>query len=852
MMAFVLRMAWREMRASWIRLIFFFVCVAVGVAAIIALRSVIQNVRGVMTREARSLIAADLLVESNRPFSADQQAIVDRVTGGVAAARSAAAQTLTMIRPAAPNAALDAAIGARLAEVRGVDAGYPLYGTMTLASGRAYSPAIVSGRGAIVQPDVLAQLNLAVGDTVVIAGQPFTIRDVLLAESAQRRGGIALGPRLYIALEDMRALPVFGLGSRVTYYQMFAVPDDARLAAAEASLRDAFRRTSVNAISWKRLEDRIGTALQTGEDYLSLIGFAVVVLGGIGVWSVTRVFVQQKLKTIAVLKCVGAPSRVVTGIFVAEIVALSLVGCVVGAGLAWLALAAIPDGTLAALRVTAVHLTASAVIQGCLVGVLVSVLFATVPLLEVGQVKPLLLLRADTAGTSGRANRQSIAAAAVVGAAIVAVAMWQAGSAYAGAMVSAGGVAAIVVLQLASRVLVGATRPLTRSTRFALRHAVVSLGRPGGQARIVLMAVGLGVFFVLGMRLVQANLLAEFEPASGRSSPDLVLVDVQPDQAPAVRAIATEFAAPPPRFVPMFRARISGVSGSLNLPTTREVQEYGNGLTREFGLTFRDHLDDNETVVAGRLWTGPSTGSLDDEIEVSVEQNLQRNAGLAIGDVVRFDLAGRTLRARITSVRKVEWDNVANGGFVFVFQPGAIERVPFSYVTFMTGLETPAARAGVQRALAEQLPNVSAVDVREILRGVRDILANVTLAVTIVGTVLLGAGVLILVGAVSMTKFQRLYDAAIYRTLGAGRGRLMAMVAIEYGLLGGLAGTVGAAGALALSFVLCRFFLDVSWSPAWPLVGGGVTATAALVSLVGLVASVDVLVRKPLRTLRTE
>jgi putative ABC transport system permease protein len=847
-MPFVLRMAWRETRASWVRLIFFFVCVAVGVAAIMALRSVIQNVRDVMTREARGLIAADLLVESNRPLTAEQQAIIEEAAGGVAASRASVAQTFTMIRPAAA----DAATGARLAEVRGVDAAYPLYGSMTLESGRAYSPAMLRDRGAIVQPEVLAQLGLGVGDPIVIAGQAFTIRDVLAAESAQRRGGISFGPRLYVSLDDMRALPVFGLGSRVTYSQMFAVPDDRQLAVAETRLREAFRRTPVNAISWKRLEDRIGTALATGENYLSLIGFAVVVLGGIGVWSVTRVFVQQKLKTIAVLKCVGASSRAVTGIFVSEIVALSLVGCLVGALLASLALAAIPAGTLTALRVPAVHLTASAALQGSLVGVLVSVLFATVPLLEVGQVKPLLLLRADTAPTSRRPTRSSVIVAMVVGAAVVAVAMWQAGSVRAGAMVSAGGVIAVAVLQIAGRLVIAATRPLASSTRFALRHAVVSLRRPGGQARVVLMAVGLGAFFVLGMRLVQANLLAEFAPASGRSSPDLVLIDVQPDQAAGITAISTETGAAPPRFVPMFRARITGVSGGLDLPTTRDVQEYGNGLTREFGLTFRDHLDDNETIVAGRLWTGPSAGTLDGELEVSVEQNLQRNAGLALGDVVRFDVGGRSLRARITSVRRVEWDNVANGGFVFVFQPGAIERVPFSYVTFVTGLETAQARAGFQRALSERFPNVSAIDVREILRGVQDILGNVTLAVTVVGAVLLGAGVLILVGAVSMTKFQRLYDAAIYRTLGASRGRLMAMVAIEYGLLGALAGIVGAAGALSLSFVLCRFFLDVSWSPQLPLVGGGVAATAALVSAVGLAASIDVLVRKPLRTLRSE
>ena len=206
-MGFVFRMAWREMRSSWVRLVFFFLCVAIGVAAIIALRSVIQNVRDTMAREAQSLIGADIVIQSPRALDAPAAAIVEQaLRGAPLRGRSDVIQTMTMMRPAEGVGLATA----RMAELRGVDATYPFYGTMTLASGRVYSHTILADRGAIVQPDVLAQLDVKVGDTLVLAGTPFVIRDVLTSEKVQRSGGVAFGPRVYVDIAALRALPVLG------------------------------------------------------------------------------------------------------------------------------------------------------------------------------------------------------------------------------------------------------------------------------------------------------------------------------------------------------------------------------------------------------------------------------------------------------------------------------------------------------------------------------------------------------------------------------------------------------------------------------------------------------------------
>jgi putative ABC transport system permease protein len=384
----------------------------------------------------------------------------------------------------------------------------------------------------------------------------------------------------------------------------------------------------------------------------------------------------------------------------------------------------------------------------------------------------------------------------------------------------------------------------------------VSLARPGNQTRVVIMSVGLGCFFVIGVRAVQATLLASLSTDVGARAPDLVVIDIQPDQAPRIVPIVSPYLREPARVVPLMRARVTGVAGAhLHLASSDDVREDGH-LTREYGLTFRSGLEANERVVAGTFWTSPlSTPALADGVdtEVSVEQETFDRAHLALGDLVRFDVAGQSIRARVTSVRSVEWDDPASGGFVFVLRPGpAVDRLAHTFIAFLQTTDDGAARGALQRDVVAAMPNVSIIDVRDIVSSIREVVDNVTTGVTVVGAVTLVGGVLILIGAVAMTRFQRMRDAAIYRTLGAGTRALTGMLAVEYGLLGLLAGALGTAGAAVLSWALARGLFDVPWQPVPGLFAAAVIATAALVAIVGLAASGDVLLQKPLATLRGE
>ena len=846
-MRFVFSMAGRELRASWRRLAFFFVCVAVGVSAIVALRSVIQQVGVAMAGETRALLAADVLLESEQPWSeAARTAIDGMLDAEPGLARTLSIEMATMARPAD-----EAKPAARVVELRGVQAAFPFYGAFVLQDGLAYDHRLLAGGGALVRPELLTQLDVAVGDEILVGDGRFEIRGVVLREPGGGIGAFGFGPRVFVDYDDLRATGLPALGARAERQVLVRAPEP-RVDPLAAALRESLRDEFVRVRTYRNTEDRIARNLSRAEDYLSLIGFVVVVLGGVGVWSVTRVFVRQRVRSVAVLKCLGATSRQVLAVYLVQVAVLGFGGALLGVVLAAGVLAALPPSLTARAAAAAgvenlSHgVTGSAAAQGLGVGVLVSLLFALGPLLEMRAVKPLALIRWNFVIASAR-GRAGAAAAAALAAGLVALASWQAASWEAGLWVCGGFAVVALVLHAVGRALVRLVQPLGTGARFAVRHAVLNLARPGNQTRVILLAVGLGSFFVIGIHAVQANLLAAFALEVREDSPDMFLIDVQQDQRDGVRGLLGERVADVPALVPVLRARVTGVAGRrTQLDGARAVRRRGVG--REFTVTYRERLEANERVVEGAFWGAGGSG----RPEVSVEESIRDRLDLAIGDVLRFRVLGRDVRAAVSSVRAVDWDDSRSGGFMFVFRPGVFDQAPHGFVAFLRGPPEPAARARLQRDLAAGFPNVTVIDGLEVIASIRRILDYVTLAITVVGGLALFSGVLILVGSVAMTKFQRRYETAIFQTLGATRRSLVLMLVVEYGTLGILAGAVGSAGALGLTWGLSRHLLEIDWNPA-PLVNvGGVAATALVVGSVGVAASLDVLRRKPLRTLRAE
>jgi putative ABC transport system permease protein len=853
---FIVNLALREMRASWHRLLFFFICIAIGVGAIITLRSLVQNINASVASESRSLMTADVQISTNAPWKPEAKAILDRYqTSPMVAEHTDVLEAATMLR-----SVKDADATPKLVEVKAVQRQFPFYGEMALEGGAKYSHSLIENGGVLVKPSLLISLGLNVGDPVKIGNSDFTIRGVIEREPGGTMSGFSFAPRVIIDYADAAEAGLTGWGSRTRFRTLYKARDGQVFALSDALRRDFKSQPGINIRNYRTSQDQINQSLAQVEDYLSLIGLVILVLGGIGISSVTRVFVQQKMKTIAVLKCLGGRNTRVLGAYLAQVLSLGLLGSLMGLLIALAATWLLPKYFAGRLPINVVFgLTWHAALQGLGVGLLISLLFSIVPLLEIRQIKPILVLRSLTETGRLKFDPVKLIAGVAVVLGLLGLASWQAGSLKIGGIFLAGLAGMTLVLNLAATLLMRFLRGLRHIPSFVLRQGINSLYRPGNQTRIILMAVGLGVFFIVAVRSLQLNLKHEFSPELDTLRADLYLVDIQRDQRDGVAGIITKYTGDKAEIVPTVRARIASINGSeVNLdrsqprPEGDQNREQNRGqnrgmLRREYVLTYRDYVEDFEKITAGKFWDKTPAA----EPEVSVEELMHEELGLNVGDTMTFDVLGRQVTARVTSIRRIDWRN-ARTGFLVVFRPGPLDDAPTMYISALKGPAENEQRAHLQRELVDKYPNVSVVDVRDIIELARGIVQNVSLAVSFVGGFVLLSGLLILVGSIAMTKFHRIYESAILKTLGAKKKLITATLLVEYGALGLLAGLLGSAAAIALTWAISEHGLKITWRflPSVNLIGVG--AAFAVVTIVGVLSSWDVMIKKPLGILRAE
>jgi putative ABC transport system permease protein len=840
---FILNLARRELRSSWRRLLFFFLCIGVGVGSIVALRSMIQSLNRAVAGEARALMTADVQAETTREWLADALSKIERVARPpLVEARTETIEAPTMLRPADP-----AREGTLMVEVKGIERGFPLYGDFRMEDGRAFDAALVERGGAVVAPLLLERLSLRVGDKVKIGDKEFEIRGVTTQEPGSG-GGFRLGPRVFVSRADLETAGLTGFGSRARRKILFKTPEG-RMTELVAALRKELGNNVVNVRSYRDSAENLSDQFTRAENYLSLTGLVVLVLGGIGVSSVTRVFVEQKRKTIAVLKCVGATGRRLTAAYLAQVVALGAAGSLLGVLLAKAALLFVRARFSESLPPNLSYdLQTGAVAQGLGLGLLVSVLFSALPLLRIRNIRPNMLLReVEQDAPVRRLDLLRAVVAVGVLAGLAFLTSWQAGSLRVGIVFLAGLGLTALVLYAAAWLLILVVRRARGLGTFAVRQAVNSMHRPGNQTRVIVMAVGLGAFLVMSVQSLQSSLLEEFDVARRGNLANMYLIDVQKDQVEGVRELVSRTAGARADLIPTVRARIAAVNGrEVDLDAAGVRRERGQ-LGREYVVTYRPRLDFNETIVAGQFWDETPSA----EPEVSIEEALRGVGGIDLGSTVTFDVQGRKLTARVTSVRRVDWRN-SRTGFIVLFRPGALDNAPQTFVGAVDGPTSEPERSRFQRAIVDRFPNVSVIDVADIVRGVGRILSNITLGVSFIGGFVFLSGALILVGSIAMTKFQRVYEAAVLKTLGARRRVLLSIMLAEYGLLGLVAGLVGAAAANGLSYAVARYVFEIDWTFAPALNALGVAATVLLVSAVGALSSLDVLTKKPLSILRAQ
>ncbi|HEY8470720.1 MAG TPA: FtsX-like permease family protein [Longimicrobiales bacterium] len=842
-MGFALRMARRELRAHRRRALAYMGAIATGVAALVAVNSFRSDVARAVSRDARAILGADLELRSRQAFTAPILALIDSLE----AAGHETARAIRFGSMVYTTANRDAP---RLLEVNALEGGYPFYGTVATEPPEAWRT-FREGRRAVVDPAVLVYLGAAIGDTLRIGDAAFEIAGVLTEYPGELGVRVAVGPRVFIPLAYVEETNLLRFGSLASHRAYFRIEDTRaveRLVEAYDSLFDA-ERTRVETVA--EVEEELGEALGSLARFLGLIALAALLLGCVGVASAVHVFVTERTETIAVLRCLGARPRTVFAIYLIEAAALGAGGAAIGAA-AGTAIQFLLPALLAAFVPVDIEprVNLPAVGGGLALGALVALAFALLPLLRIREVTPLRALRRDFAGRVRRLDSRRAAVLALLAAGVTAASIGQAPDVWTGLGFAAGIAATAALLAATAWLLMrGARRWLPRRAGYAVRQGVANLFRPQNQTLAATLGIGFGVFLLATLRVVQVNVLGQLEVDAGPHRPNLALFDIQDDQAEALNALLVERGVTPLASEAIVPARISAVNGrpvAEILADTMGRRPPRWVLNREYRNTYRDTLVETETLTAGRWWDdAPSVPGV---ARISLDEDIAEDLGIGVGDRITWDVQGVLVESEVASLRRINWARLATNFFV-VFEPGSLDGAPKTHVV-LARVEDPAERAALQRAVVERFSNISMLDLVRVQETVDAVLSRAALAVRFMALFSIGAGLIVLVGSVATTRYQRLRESALLRTLGARAREIRRILAVEYLAIGTVAALSGSALAAGAGWGLARFVFDMPYRVPWGSLAAAWLLASALTVAVGFASSRGVVRRPPLATLR--
>jgi putative ABC transport system permease protein len=830
------RMAWRDSRSQRGRLAIFSLAIVAGIAALVAIHSLKASVQAGIATQAKALLGSDLQISSRQPISEPD-----------AAKLAARAERVSREISFSSMLYFPGADAARLIQVRGIQGDYPFYGKVETTPAGAWER-LRSGPGILLEPALLEQFNAKMGDSVKLGAIELPILGVVNKPPPRSSRFSGFAPEAYVRLADLAGTGLLRTTSLVFYYLHLELPPGADPQQTKRAVIAAFPEATWRLETPADRRDALGDALDQFEEYLGLIALAAFVLGAIGVASAVHAHVSRRVPTVAILRCLGCPADLAFSIYLAQAGALGALGALLGAALGigcHLGVLAI-YGTILPVAVRPVP-EWPVVAQTTAAGFAVCCGFALLPLLRVRRISPAATLRQSAAldGVTGGLRAWPVyllLAALLTLLALVNAPDWKRALALvAGLGAAFGGLVAVSHgLVLAARRFVCPTWP------YLVRQGISNLHRPQNQTLLFLLSLGLGTFLLLTILLTKNVLTQRLAVARFPESPNIYLIDVQPDQVEGVSALVRSLQLPVLESAPMVTMRLQSVRGVA----VRQLEQQGLVpkwvLQREFRSTYRDRLNATETLAGGTWFT--RVPDPNGPVPVSLEEGLAKDLRVGLGDELGLDVQGVLVQARITSLRKVDWRRF-NLNFFMVFPPGVLEGAPGFHV-LTTRVPVGMSSGDLQRALVQKFPNVTAIDLTLILATIRGMLDKISRVVAVLAGFTVAAGLPILIGTLLNGRDQRLRESVLLRTLGASARQVRVILMIEYAALGALSALAGVLLAVAANAALALFVFD---GPPWPdplLLAVAFAAAVGLALLGGLALSRGVCRYPPLEILR--
>jgi putative ABC transport system permease protein len=823
-----LTLAMRMLRRNWSagELRVLLLALFIAVASVTTVGFFADRVQAALDNQANELLGGDLVVIADKPIPAE---IVD------AAKRSGLAVAQTRTFPSM----VSATGGVNLAEIKAVSDGFPLRGRIRIAEALGGADREVEGGpkpGTVWIASALAgRVNAKAGDNLQVGRAPLAIAAIITREPDSVLDYFGLAPRVLMNEADVDATGLIQVGSRVGYRL---------LVAGDTALVQRFRTETAPRLGrGQRMEgvrdarSEVRVALERAQSFLGLASLLSVVLASVAVALAARRFSQRQIDAAAMMRCLGATQADLFGIHAWQFVALGLVACLLGS-LAGYGAQAILARWLSGFFTVSLPLPGPLPgLRGAVIGFVLLLGFTLPPLLRLRNVSTLRVLRRDLAP----AEPLSLAAFALGLAALAALIIWQAGDIKLGAIALGGFAVALLVAAAAGYVLIRVVARARGAAQGPWRYGLANLRRRTWASLVQIMALGLGLMAMLMLTLVRTELITKWQQSMPPDMPNRFAINIQTDQLPDVKRYFGELHLATPDLYPMVRGRLIEIGGRA-VGSAQFTDERAKRLAeREFNLSWADRIRPDNRVVAGEFWKPDST-----EPQFSVEEGIAKSLGIKLGDDIAFDVAGSRFTAKVTSLRKVDWDSFKPNFFV-IASPQLLQAYPASWIT---SFHLPSGREDVVTGFVQRFSNVSVIDLSAMMVQFQRITDQVSRAVEFVFLFAIAAGLVVLFAAITSTQDERVFEGAILRTIGASRRQLAILQLAEFLTIGLLAGTIASAGAVGLAMVLSDRVLQVPYDFHWRLPLLGIFIGGAGVALAGLIGTRKAVQSPPLQTIR--
>jgi len=835
----LIKMAWRDSRRNRSRLFLFVSSIILGIAALVAIYSFDYNLRQDIDSQAKTLLGADLAIGSNKPVSANIQKLLDSLGDKKAQERTFASMIYFPKNQ-----------GTRLVQIKALQGDFPYYGeleTTPVQAGRSFQ----TGQRALVDKTLMLQFNAKVGDSVKVGELAFEIAGILNNAPGQTGISTTVAPAVYIPLIYLEKTGLSKKGSRINYNFYYKYGPTIDIQALVKKISPRLEKEGLDSQTIESQKRETGRSFDDLTKFLALVGFIALLLGCVGVSSAIHIYIREKINTIAVLRCLGVTSAQAFLIYLIQVVGVGFIGSLIGAALGTIIQQLLPTvlKDFLPFEIT-MGISWIAILQGIVLGIIISLLFALLPLISVRNISPLNTLRLSFEETSLFHDPLKWLVYFMI-LLFIFVFAWMHMDNWREATYFMGGIlAGFLILAGAGWSLMWMVRRFfPASWSYLWRQGFANLYRPNNQTLILVISIGLGTAFICTLFLVQTILINSITLSAGKNQPNMVLFDIQSNQKEAVAAMTRAHHLPILQQVPIVTMGVEEINGKTFAQAEKDTSARSSrrAYNREIRATYRDTLTSSEKIIEG-TWRGNAEQGK--PVYISLEEGYARRIHVNIGDSLVFNVQGVLTPTVIGSFRKVDWNRVQTN-FRVVFPKGVLEQAPQFHV-LITRVPSSQASATFQQDVVRNYPNISIIDLGLVLSILDAILNKIGFVIRFMGAFSIVTGLVVLIASVMISKYQRIQESVLLRTLGASRKQILVITALEYFFLGALASATGILLSLAGSWALAKFSFETAFTPQLlPLVWiFGIIS--ALTIAIGLFNSRGILNKPPLEVLRKE